>query len=172
MQFILPGMLGPWTNHFYLIRWINLDFSMTVDLYVGWCGQGCSSDDFRAFINVCTYNDIGLYVWHSGEYFLSFPFGTYIHIYMLCTAQFDGPVLKAPGRVQYTPFQLGDKTPMITDQHRAGGSVSQLSQLTKLSPWLSLSTKDITTSFWHYKKWFWFLSNQIMGLYHFSNPIE
>ena len=52
------------------------------------------------------------------------------------------------------------------------GSVSQLSQLTKLSHWLTLSTKDITTSFWHYKKWFCFLSNQIMGLYHFSNPTE
>ena len=91
---------------------------------------------------------------------------------MLCTAQLGGPVLKASGRVQFSPFQLADKSPMITDQHTAGGSVSQLSQLTKLSPWLALSTKDIATSFWHYNKWFWFLSNQIMGLYHFSKPIE
>ena len=91
---------------------------------------------------------------------------------MLCTAQLGGAVLKAFGRVQYTPFQLAAKSPMITGQHTAGGSVSQLSQLAKLSPWLTLSTKDITTSFWHYNKWFWFLYNQIMGLYHFSNPIE
>ena len=67
---------------------------------------------------------------------------------MLCTAQLGGPVLKASGRVQYTPFQLGDKSPMATDQHTAGGSVSQLSQQAKLSPWLTLSTKYITTSFW------------------------
>ena len=91
---------------------------------------------------------------------------------MLCAAQLGGPVLKASGRVQFSPFQLADKSPMITDQHTAGGSVSQLSQLAKLSPWLTLSTKDITTSFWRYNKWFWFLSNQIMDLYHFSNPIE
>ena len=81
-------------------------------------------------------------------------------------------VLKAFGRAQFSPLQLADKSPMITDQHTAGGSVSQLSQLAKLSPWLTLSTKDITTSFWHYKKWFCFLSNQIKGLYHFSNPTE
>ena len=56
---------------------------------------------------------------------------------------------------------LEGKCPMITDWHTAGGSVSQLSQWTKLSPWLTLSTKDINTSFWHYNKWFWFLSNQI-----------
>ena len=92
--------------------------------------------------------------------------------HMLCTAQLGGPVLKAFGRVQYTPFQLTDKSPMITDQHTAGGSVSQLSQLAKLSPWLTLSTKNITTSFWHYNKWFCFLSIQIMGLYHFSNSIK
>ena len=92
--------------------------------------------------------------------------------YMLCTAQLPGPVLKAFGWVQISPFQMADKSPMITDQLTAGGSVSQLSQLAKLSPWLTLSTKDITTSFWHYKKLFCFLSNQIMGLYHFSNPIE
>ena len=41
-------------------------------------------------------------------------------------AQFGGPVLKASGRVQYTSFQLGFKSPMTTDQHTAGGSVSQL----------------------------------------------
>ena len=91
---------------------------------------------------------------------------------MLCTAQLGGPVLKASGRVQFSLFQLADKSIMITDQHPAGGTVSQLSQLAKLSPWLTLSTKDITTSFWHYNKWFWFLSNQIMGLYHFSNRIK
>ena len=39
---------------------------------------------------------------------------------MLCTAQLGGPVLKAFGRVQYTPFQLADKSPMITGQHTAG----------------------------------------------------
>ena len=69
--------------------------------------------------------------------------------HMLCPAQLGGPVLKAPGRVQNTPFQLGDKPPKITDQHTAGDSVSQLSQLAKLSPWFTLSTKDITTSVWH-----------------------
>ena len=37
---------------------------------------------------------------------------------------------------------LEGKFPMITDWHTAGGSVSQLSQWTKLSPWLTLSTKD------------------------------
>ena len=95
-----------------------------------------------------------------------------INLYMLYTAQVGGPVLKAFGRVQYTPFQLADKSTMITDQHTAGGSVSQLSQLAKLSPWLTLSTKDITTSFWHYNEWFCFLSNQIMGLYNFSNQIK
>ena len=94
------------------------------------------------------------------------------HNAMLCTAQLPGPVLQAFGWVQISPFQMADKPPMITDQHTAGGSVSQLSQLAKLSPWLTLSTKDITTSFSHYKKLFCFLSNQIMGLYHFSNPIE
>ena len=83
--------------------------------------------------------------------------------FMLCTAQLGGPILKAFGRVQYTPFQLAVKSPMITDQHKAGGSVSQLSQLAKLSPWLTLSTKDIATSFWHCNKLFWFLSNQSMS---------
>ena len=92
--------------------------------------------------------------------------------FMLCTAQLPGPVLKAFGRAQFSPLQLADKSPMITDHHTAGGSVSQSSQLAKLSPWLTLSTKDITTSFWHYKKSFCFLSNQIVGLYHFSNPTE
>ena len=84
----------------------------------------------------------------------------------------SGPILKAFGRVQYTPFQLADKSPMIADQHTEMGSVSQLSQLANISHWLTLSTKDITTSFWHYNKLFWFLSNHIMGWYHFSNPIE
>ena len=84
---------------------------------------------------------------------------------MLCTAQLGSPVLKASERVWKTPFQLGYKSSMITDQHTAGGSVSQLTQLAKLSPWLTLSTEDITTSFWHYNKWFGFLSNQIKGLY-------
>ena len=42
---------------------------------------------------------------------------------MLCTAQLGGLVLKAFGSVQYTLFQLADKSPMITDQHTAGGSV-------------------------------------------------
>ena len=91
---------------------------------------------------------------------------------MLCTAQLGGPVLKAFGRVQFSSFQLADKSPMITYQHSAGGSVSQLSQLAKLSPWLTLSTKAITTSFWHYNERFCFLSNQITGLYHFFNSIE
>ena len=39
----------------------------------------------------------------------------------MCTGQLGGPVLKAFGRVQKTPFQLADKSPMITDQHTAGG---------------------------------------------------
>ena len=34
---------------------------------------------------------------------------------MLCTAQLGGPILKTPGRVQNAPFQLGDKSPKITD---------------------------------------------------------
>ena len=96
----------------------------------------------------------------------------YIGRFMLCTAQLPGPVLKAFGWVQFSPLQLADKSPMITDQHTAGGSVSQLSQLAKLSPWLTLSTKDITTSFWHYIKSFCFWSKQMMGLYIFSNPTE
>ena len=93
-------------------------------------------------------------------------------VVMLCTAQLPGPVLKAFGWVQFSPLQLADKSPMITDQHTAGGSVSQLSQLAKLSHWLTLSTKYITTSFWHYIKSFCFWSKQIMGLYNFSNPTE
>ena len=67
------------------------------------------------------------------------------NIIMPCTGQLGGPVLKAFVWVQYTPFGPGNKSPMIKDQYTAGGSVSQLSQLTKLSPWLTLSTKDITT---------------------------
>ena len=67
---------------------------------------------------------------------------------MPCTALLGGPLLEG-------------KSPMITDWHTAGSSVSQLSQWTRLSPWLTLSTKDINTSFWHYNKWFWFSSNQI-----------
>ena len=92
--------------------------------------------------------------------------------HMPCTAQLVGSVLKTSWRVQYTPFGPGDKSPIITDQHRAGGSVSQLSQLTKLWPWLTLSTNDIAVSFWHDSKWFWLLSYQIMGSYHFSNTTK
>ena len=66
---------------------------------------------------------------------------------MSCTGQLGGPVLKASGRFQYNPFGPGDKFPMITDHHTAGGSVNQLSQLTKLSPSLTFSTKYITISF-------------------------
>ena len=55
----------------------------------------------------------------------------YNYTSMVCTAQLGGPVLKAFGRVQYPPLQLADKSPMITDQHTTGGSVSQLSQLAK-----------------------------------------
>ena len=65
---------------------------------------------------------------------------------MPCTGQLGVPILKASGWFQNTPFGLGDKSPKITDQPPAGGSVSQLSQLTKPSPWLTLSTKDITPS--------------------------
>ena len=54
---------------------------------------------------------------------------------MLCTAQLGLPVLKTFAGVQKNPFQLAHKSPMITDQHTAGGPVSQLSQLVKLSPW-------------------------------------
>ena len=58
--------------------------------------------------------------------------------YMLRTAQLGGPVLKASGSVQYTPFQLGDKSPMITDQHTAGGLSKQIKPtgqaLTLISP--------------------------------------
>ena len=89
-----------------------------------------------------------------------------------CCAQHSLVVRSEGLWVQYTPFQLGDTSPMITDQHTAGGSVSQLSQMAKLSSRLTLSTKDITTSFWHYNKWFWVLCNQIMGLYNFFNTIE
>ena len=88
-----------------------------------------------------------------------------------CWAQLGGPFLKASGGIQNSPFQLCDKSPKTTDQHTAGGSVSQLSQLAKLSLWLTVSTKDVTTSFCHQNKWF-FLSYKIMCLYHFSNPIE
>ena len=56
--------------------------------------------------------------------------------------------------------------------HRPAPSRGPASQLAMLSHWLTLSTKDITTSFWYYNKWFWFLSDQIMGLYNFSNPTE
>ena len=93
-------------------------------------------------------------------------------ITMTDTGQLGGPVLKASGRIQNTLFQTGDKSPMIIEQHIAGGSVSQLKQLTKLSPWLTRFVKDITISCWHYNKWFWCLSNQIIGLYHFSHPIK
>ena len=57
-------------------------------------------------------------------------------MHMLCTAQLGCPVLKASGRVQYIPFQQGDRSPMITDQHTAGGSVSQLTSqaLTLINP--------------------------------------
>ena len=75
------------------------------------------------------------------------------------------PLWRPLDRLRNPLFRPGEKSPMITDQHTAGSSVSQLRQLTKLSPWLTLSTKDITTSFWHYDKWFCFLSNQIIGLY-------
>ena len=95
---------------------------------------------------------------HSKTYWVySIGGDTSFTIYgMLCTAQLPGPVLKAFGRAQISPFQMAVKWPMITDRLTAGGSVSQLSQLAKLSPWLTLSTKDITTSFWHYKKLFCF----------------
>ena len=91
-----------------------------------------------------------------------------------CCAQhsFLDPFWRPLEGPSFPPLQLADKSPMITDQHTAGGSVSQLSQLAKLSPWLTLSTKDITTSFWHYKKLIFFLSDQIMGFNHFSNPTE
>ena len=36
-----------------------------------------------------------------------------IDLNMLCTAQLPGPVLKAFGRVQFSPLQLADKSPMI-----------------------------------------------------------
>ena len=76
---------------------------------------------------------------------------------MPCTGQLGGPVLKAFGRMQKTLYGPSDKSPMITDQHTEGGSVSQLSQLTKLSHWLTLSRKYITAPFWHYNKWVLFL---------------
>ena len=38
-------------------------------------------------------------------------------------------------------FGPGDKSLLMTDQHTALGSLSQLSQLTKLSPWLTLFKK-------------------------------
>ena len=88
-----------------------------------------------------------------------------------CTGQLGGPFMKTFGRVQKSPFGPHDNSTMITEQHTTGGSVSQLSQLTQLSPWLTLSTKDITTSFWHYNKWF-FLSNQIIVIYNLSRPTE
>ena len=37
------------------------------------------------------------------------------------TMQLGGPVLKASGRVQQTPFGPGDKSIIITDWHTAGG---------------------------------------------------
>ena len=98
-------------------------------------------------------------LWHA-KFYTSVP------------AQLPGPVLKAFGKAQLPLFSWLTSPPWSQTSTQQGGSVSQLSQLAKLSPWLTLSTKDITTSFWHYKKWFCFLSNQIMGLYHFSKPIE
>ena len=56
--------------------------------------------------------------------------------------QLGGPVLKAFGQVQNPPFGPGEKSPMITDQHTAGGSVSQLDESTArrhLNPPRSLS---------------------------------
>ena len=50
---------------------------------------------------------------------------------MPCTAQLGGSECLWMGSVY--PLWPGDTFPMITDQHTAGGSVSQLSQLTKLS---------------------------------------
>ena len=52
-------------------------------------------------------------------------------INMLCTAQLDGPVLQASGRVQINPFQLGDKSHKITDQHTAGRAISKLIEPTR-----------------------------------------
>ena len=144
-----------------------LVFSLICTRINGWVNNR-EADDFRrhrahyyviVMMGLCRPNE---------EKFISYWKGGLNLSHMPCTAQLGGPVLKASGQVQYTPFGPGDKSPKITDQHTAGGSVSQLSQLTKLSPWLTLSTKDITTSFWYYNTWFWFLSNQIMDLYHFS----
>ena len=44
----------------------------------------------------------------------------YVTLCMLCTTQLPGPVLKAFGRAQFSPLQLADKSPMITDQHSRG----------------------------------------------------
>ena len=77
---------------------------------------------------------------------------------MLCTAQLGLPVLKTFAGVQKTPFQLAHKAPMITDQHTAGGSVSQLRRKPRISTvivlirkmiyswWKSLITPDLP--FW------------------------
>ena len=150
--------------------------TVTVELYGGKTNLYAKLSEGRNFLMTYLLWNINWYYWLSvtshhitfNAHYSSYKTGDN----MLCTAQLPGPVLKAFERVQFSPLQLADKSPIITDQHTAGGSVSQLSQLAKLSPWLTLSTKDITTSFWHYKKSFCFLSNQIMGLYHFSYPTE
>ena len=156
----------------------NISFSKQ-DHKIPWYGKLCIVQRYWIYIfkhcsKILLYHGSSSWPWNSlcKFSFLQLKHDGRISLNMLCTAQLGGPVLKASGRVQYIPFQLGDKSPMITDQHTAGDAVSQLSQLAKLSPWLTLSTKDITTSFWQYNKWFWFLSNQVMCLYHLSNPIE
>ena len=47
---------------------------------------------------------------------------------MPCTAQLGGPVLKATGRVQYTPFGLGFKSTMITEQHTVSKPIKPTNQ--------------------------------------------
>ena len=146
----LPGgrirFFGFWTAWFrqrYSSLLWNFSFKFHVHVLCG-CRQKSNDCHLCRFQNGCLviFNNVQLQSTHC-------PF-------MLCTAQLGGPVLKASGRVQNTPFQLGDKSPKITDQYTAGGSVNQLSQLAKLSSWLTDSTKDITISFWYYNKWFCF----------------
>ena len=61
---------------------------------------------------------------------------------------------------------------LVTHEHRPACS-RKISKpidqaLTLINPFL----KEISTSFLYYNKWFWFMRNQIMSLYHFTNPIE
>ena len=97
--------------------------------------------DRKSVLSVRRYNCVIWFLWHCGQSGVCMAITDSLvpvwpqvicnhhgdigwSVFRLCTAQLGGPVLKAFGRVQYTPFQLTEKSPMITDQHTAGESVS------------------------------------------------